>query len=84
MAINIRCGDQQIRRIIKNLSNVETNFDIDKMYRATEAAKLMRGDKCSVTSSGEDSKKLISYISRSVFITQIWKERKKTKKHEPP
>ena len=63
MAINIRCGDQQIRRIIKKLSNVETNFDIDKMYRATEAARLMRGDNCSVRSSGEDSKKLISYIS---------------------
>jgi len=47
----------------KKLSNVETNFDIDKMYGATEAAKLMRGDKCSVKSSGEDSKKLISYIS---------------------
>lgn len=55
------------------------NFDIDKMYRATEAAKLMRGDKCSVKSSGEDSKKLISYISWSVFITQIWKEKKRQK-----
>ena len=49
------------------------------MYQATEAAKLMRGDKCSVTSSGEGSKKLMNlYFTISFYYTNM--ERKKKDK----
>ena len=61
MANNVKQGDQRLRKIIKISSArpLKRTFTMIAQLRP----QATQGDKCSVKSSGEDSTKMISYIS---------------------